>query len=100
MNLDGTIIYSNVISVNGKIAGAGIHLYPNPVLSNVTVSFATVSNNASLNVYTTDGKLVTSTNLIEGSTQTTVDVSTLKSGKYILSINNGTEKETTVLIKQ
>ena len=100
ISMDGSFTYSNVISVNGKIMGTGIHIYPNPVLANVTVSYNKVSNNASLLVYTTDGKLVTSSKLIEGSTQTTVDVSTLKSGKYVLTMNDGTEKQSTVLIKQ
>ena len=99
-NTDGSFTYSNVISVNGKAVATGVHIYPNPVLSNVTVSYAKVSNNASLLIYTTDGKLVTSSTLIEGSTQTTMDVSTLKTGKYMLTMNDGTEKQTTVLIKQ
>ena len=99
-NMDGTFSYSNVISVNGKLTGTGVHIYPNPVFSNVTVSYNKVSGNASLLVYTTDGKFVTTSKLTEGSTQTTVDVSALKSGKYILTLNDGTEKQSTVLIKQ
>ena len=99
-NLDGTYTYSNIISVNGKKIGTGINIYPNPALSNITVSYNKVSNNASILVYTTDGKLVNTSMLIEGSTQTTLDVSTLKTGKYILTMNDGTEKQSTFLIKQ
>ena len=99
-NLDGSYTYSNVISVNGKKIGTGINIYPNPASSNITVSYVKVSNNATINVYTTDGKLVTTSKLVEGSSQTTLDVSTLKSGKYVLTMNDGTEKQSTVLIKQ
>ena len=99
-NLDGSYTYSNVISVNGKKIGTGINIYPNPASSNITVSYVKVSNNATINIYTTDGKLVTTSKLVEGSSQTTLDVSTLKSGKYVLTMNDGTEKQSTVLIKQ
>ena len=100
MNTDGLFTYSNIISVNGKLSGYGLNIYPNPASSNITLSYTKVSGNATLMVYITDGKLVSSSRLVEGSSQTTLDVSTLKTGKYILTLNDNGEKQSTVLLKQ
>jgi len=98
-NLDGTFTYSKVISVNGKVSG-GLSIYPNPAAANITVSYTKVSNNATLLVHSTDGKLLTSSKLVEGSSQTTIDVNELKTGKYILTIVDNDDKQSTVLIKK
>jgi len=51
-------------------------------------------------VHSTDGKLLTSSKLVEGSSQTTIDVNELKTGKYILTIVDNEDKQSTVLIKK
>lgn len=98
-DLDGQVTYSKVISVNGKLSGTGINIYPNPAAASITLSYARVSANATVSIYTTDGKLLSNTKLMEGSTQSTLEVNELKSGKYILTLTDNDNKQSTVLIK-
>ena len=98
-DLDGQITYSNVISVNGKLSGTGINIYPNPAAASITLSYAKVSSNASVSIFSTDGKLLSNIKIMEGSTQTTLEVNELKSGKYILTLTDNDNKQSTVLMK-
>lgn len=108
-DLDGTITYSNIVTVmyanTGTLANSGIFIYPNPATSMVNLTVvqpltAGTTNGVSANTATTNamfGIKVVSSNglLIKSSTSSSqswkMDVSALIPGTYVIQvINNNT----------
>ncbi|MFT7156379.1 MAG: hypothetical protein ACI8Q1_001389, partial [Parvicella sp.] len=91
VDFDGQFTYSNIISVT-IITDAGYTIYPNPVnQSSGEYTLNLVNNHSEESKYTVVdhlGKVVlTETNLSEGFNQ--VDISSLATGLYFVSIQNG-----------
>ncbi|MBK0383572.1 T9SS type A sorting domain-containing protein [Pedobacter sp. SD-b] len=98
---DGTIVYSYIIAQQ-PIVGAedqSISLYPNPAISEVTVSYPPATANSLLRIYGTDGKLYAEYPLLKESIFKKVDVSNLKSGYYIVIYNNSSTSKSLKFIK-
>jgi hypothetical protein len=90
VNLNSAFSYSKVIVINSK-ASAAFGIYPNPVKDQAVVSHAKAGTNASITLYTSEGKRLFSQQVEAGSLQTTVDLSGLLNGNYVLRYrNNGT----------
>ncbi len=70
-------------------------IYPNPVINNATLSFdLSSSQNAYLSVYDLSGKLVKTQvlkNLTKGKNEVNIDCSHLSKGTYVLSLQSGSQ---------
>ena len=79
----------------------GLNIYPNPMLSNVTIEYGTTVKSAAvktINIYAVSGsKVYTST---FNSAKTTISVATLPKGVYIFTVEEGTNRFTKKLVKQ
>lgn len=99
IDADGKYSYSKTIVVNNKLKNA-ITVYPNPAKSTVTISYKQLNENATLNVVTIDGKQVLTQKLSANNTQHILNVHTLTSGTYILTIQDGKTTHTQKFTKQ
>jgi pectin methylesterase-like acyl-CoA thioesterase len=99
LDKDGTFKYSRVVVVNSKLKGL-VTVYPNPSVSSITVTHEKAMANAIVEIRMIDGRKVVSQQLEQNSLQTSIDLSKLASGSYLLTIINGQEKTTVPFVKQ
>lgn len=97
---DGKYSYSKTITVNTKKSSIKLDIFPNPVASNLTVSHEKATVNAAIKVVTVDGKVVLTRNLQAGATQSTIDVSKLIKGNYLVVFTNDDNTSSTQFVKQ
>jgi len=98
---DGSFTYSKVITINPKKQSTPkLDIFPNPVASNLTVSHEKAAANAAIKVVTVDGKVVLTRNLQAGATQSTIDVSKLIKGNYLVVFTNDGATSSTQFVKQ
>ena len=100
---DGTqkvYVVNFTVSTNiAELPEAGmIKLYPNPVSSSLHVELPTTSENAELFVYNMAGQMMMSQKL--SSQVSTIDVSHLEKGVYIIRYISGTEQGRSMFVKQ
>jgi len=81
-----------VDALNGieSILNSKVKVYPNPVIDKAQISLDKVYDKATVNVESISGSTVQTFNLA-GISQTTVDLSTLPKGFYIVRVNSGRE---------
>jgi hypothetical protein len=91
VDLDGQFDLSAIVSVN-MLASAALSFYPNPVQSQALVQYPKATRTADYKVVSIDGRIMKSGKLQENSTQMNLNLSELKSGSYILIINNNGEQ--------
>ena len=96
---DGSFKYSNIISINGK-EGVKVDLYPNPAKNVLIVSHPKAEDKAVATVTGINGKRILVQNIAAGATQTTLDVSKLSAGTYIVVYDNGNSSTTATFVKQ
>lgn len=85
LTADGKVTYSNVVAVTPK-KSLGLDVFPNPVKNNLVINYKTLSKNASLSITSLEGKNLHNTSIKAGTNQTSIDVSTLKNGTYIVTL--------------
>jgi hypothetical protein len=92
VNNYGTYFYSDTILIQD-----GFFIYPNPTSQQLVINYA-AANNAIISIYNLAGQKVLSmpTN---GQTKTTIDVSNLTDGTYMIRYNSDTETLTNKFIK-
>lgn len=73
---------STTMALNEK--NTEIHVFPNPTSDYITVSINEVNRGSSIEVYNINGSLITSK--VAKSTETTIDISDLSTGLYILKL--------------
>ena len=66
-----------------------ITLYPNPTASTITLAINTDKTNMLVHIYSMDGKLVKTTNVVNGNNL--IDTSALSAGTYIYNVQTDTE---------
>ena len=98
-SLDGKSSYSNVISVSNKRSDNLLSIYPNPVLNSLTLIHTGAEDRAVIKISTADGKVITNYAVAKGATQTSIDVSHLQKGNYILLYENKGEAIATKFVK-
>lgn len=96
---DGKSSYSKVVTLNTK-KSPKLEIFPNPVVNNLTVSHEKATGNAVIKIATVDGKIIMTKNLQEGATQSTIDVSKLLKGNYLVLVVNDGNANSTQFIKQ
>lgn len=97
---DGTTFCSGTISAGPEQADILI-AYPMPAQSEITLQHPLVTDKGLVSVYTQEGNLVMTVPSSNGSLQTTLDLSYLKPGVYILRFDTGKGKvESMRIVKQ
>ncbi|HET8828590.1 MAG TPA: T9SS type A sorting domain-containing protein, partial [Pelobium sp.] len=95
---DGKFTYSDIVSVN-VTGGTSVSVYPNPTTDALNVGHGEGSN-GSLSIFDLQGKSMISQALVNGSTNTAVNVANLTPGTYVLSIQNAGQQSTVKFIKK
>jgi hypothetical protein len=98
---DGTFGYSNQISFKNGTSTLVFRVFPTVVSSRTDVQHGTVTGNEVITLTSADGRLVRSLRPATGSLKTTVEMSDLRAGLYVLKYRaaNG-NTETVKLVKQ
>jgi len=92
MDYDGKSEYSNIVSVEMKNGGSGIHFFPNPATGSVTLALETdYSGEATLTLYDLTGKqMKTATLSLEGGAfRTDIGLGSLPTGIYMAQVQAG-----------
>lgn len=101
VDLDGKYKFSTIISFSNGNSMALLRAYPLPARNQVTLQHGTIEGKAQIMVASEDGRVVKRVVPSTGSMQTSIDLSTLKAGLYLLRLesSNG-EVQTLKLVKQ
>jgi hypothetical protein len=99
-DLDGRFTYSNVVFIRIGKNAAGIKVYPNPATDVLVAEHAPATENTVINIYTADGKLLISKKAAAGSVKTSVNVTSLNTGKYLIAVSDDNGKSTMNFIRQ
>lgn len=99
VDIDGSFIYSAVISATRQFANLAFKAYPNPATELIQVEFPDNTNPAFILVMDLQGRLLLSQHLLPES-NCSVNVSQLHSGIYILWIVQGKQKWSQQFTKQ
>lgn len=104
---DSTVtLYLSVSSVPDTTQGLEeytldkIHIYPNPTKSNVVIDLSSITANIDIYLYDASGKMIKSYDNIHGLQLFDIDLSSLPSGTYYLSMKSPSFFKQTKIIKQ
>jgi energy-coupling factor transporter ATP-binding protein EcfA2 len=96
---DGSFKYSSVIVMNAK-SGIKLDIYPNPAINNLVITHPQSTVNSTVKIINIDGKNLITQNLQNGATQSTIDVSKLIKGNYLVVFENDGTRSATQFVKQ
>jgi len=96
---DGRSSYSGVVSINGKVP-VNLSVFPNPVVNNLVLSHPKAADNAIIKIVSLNGSVVATYNVQRDAIQSSIDVSKLSKGNYIVIYNNGQQQQTIKILKQ
>ena len=99
MDLDGKFTYSH-IELATVYLNAGFSVQPNPVISNLTLTHSEVKDKAVLVIFNLQGQKVLSMDVTKGAKVSSIDVSELSTGSYLLSFKNGAEHQSIQFVKE
>jgi hypothetical protein len=97
MGKDGASIYSDVLAVKGVMK---INVYPNPVKSQLVMQHPQAEAGATVQVVGINGRQLFTQNIQQGAVQTTVDVSKLIPGNYLIVLNMNGHRQSKSFIKK
>lgn len=90
VDIDGSSKYTPVIRVTGPGKTTGqIQLYPMPANDHVYVQHDKAPAKVMITVYTLEGKLIKQVQAIPNTYQTSLDISDLKAGMYVVKYDEG-----------
>lgn len=96
---DGKFTTSHIVVVSFK-SKVILNAYPNPTNDILNLIHETAGKNASIKITGADGKVVITQPVAESITNSSVNVSSLVAGTYIMIFRNGTSTSTIKFIKQ
>ena len=96
---DGQAFYSAIVSISGKLP-TRISVFPNPVINNLVLSHPKAADDAVIKIVSLNGSLVASYKVQKDAVQTSVDVSKLAKGNYIVIFHNAQQLQTIKILKQ
>ncbi len=102
IDADGVFKYSNVVVVNLPNLNPSVlslSAYPNPTTNSITISHAIAGLGAKLTALTIDGKTVFTKMVEKDAAQSTMDVSTLPTGVYLLVYRNNNQSNSLRFVK-
>ena len=98
ISVDGSYNVSNIVLVT-KATRNNISVYPNPTTSLVYITHGIANTGAKAEIFSADGKLVLTQKLQQNLTQSSLDVSKMAPGSYLLRVTNGNDVSTNEIIK-
>ena len=96
---DGKFKYSNIVAVQSG-NNTSLSISPNPVQNVFTISYPQLGTEASIWLFSTDGKQVLQQKLAPGSSASLINVQGIAAGMYELILINGDEKKSIKFVKQ
>ncbi|HEY0678234.1 MAG TPA: T9SS type A sorting domain-containing protein, partial [Chitinophagaceae bacterium] len=96
---DGSVTFSNIVSINAKPVTT-VRLRTNPVRDLIFLEHPPSLAGTRLHFYDITGSLVRQHNIPELTTLTTLDVSTIPAGVYVVTITGKTIRETLKIVKR
>lgn len=96
---DGRSSYSGVVSITGKIP-VNLSVFPNPVVNSLVLSHPKAVDGATIKIISMNGAVVAAYNVQKDAIQSSVDVSKLSKGNYIVIFNNAAKQQTVKILKQ
>jgi len=96
---DGKSFYSAIVSINGKLP-TKINVFPNPVVNNLVLSHPKAGDGALIKIVSLNGSVVATHSVQKDAVQTSVDVSKLAKGNYIVIFSNAQQQQTIKILKQ
>jgi hypothetical protein len=89
VDFDGKYGYSTVVMVKGGSSTILLKAFPSPFINKLSVQHGTASANSLITINSEDGRVVKSVIPVIGTQQTEIDLSTAKSGLYLVRYRNG-----------
>ncbi|MGZ4033518.1 MAG: T9SS type A sorting domain-containing protein [Bacteroidia bacterium] len=90
---------STSTGINNLTMDNSISIYPNPASENITINFTSSSKNNSLKIYDVTGRLVKNISNVK-SGESSINISDLKNGLYLLNLQEGNNYLTKRFVKQ
>ena len=100
IDLDGKYAYSIVVSLKGQQSNVMMKAFPMPVQNQVTIQHNSATNNSKIEIVSADGRMIKSVSVSSGSQQSSVDLSSIKTGVYVVRYINNDNVESLKIIKQ
>jgi len=104
VDVDGKIKLSNIVAVNVGVGATGtLRIYPNPVGSNLLISFQSdLSSDNAAQILSIDGQVLLRAkgNIREINQELNNNISRLKAGIYLFDISNSREHQSVRFVKQ
>jgi hypothetical protein len=99
-NFNGKVIYCiPPTGVNEVLSGANVSVFPNPASNELNISLPANGNTTNVSIFNVIGEVVFTENIIANGTTTNFDISTLKSGVYIVKlVSEGSEYSTKLFV--
>lgn len=98
---DGKYGLSTIVKLKGGKSGIVLRAYPSPAQNNVTIQHGTAASASRISISSQDGRLVKSIIPSAGAQQTSVDLSAMQAGMYLVRFDAGNgEVETLKIVKQ
>ncbi len=95
---DGSFKFSSVIVMNAK-SSIKLDVYPNPATNNLVITHPQSTVNSTVKIINLDGKNMLTQNMQIGATQSTIDVSKLIKGNYLVVFENDGIRSATQFVK-
>ncbi len=92
IDIDGKYSYSNIVTVNGKQTYK-LLISPNPASHNIAVSHIKAKQGSVIGIFSINGSLISMQSIREGAIQTSIDISRIPAGNYLLVFENEGKKE-------
>ncbi|HEY8898410.1 MAG TPA: T9SS type A sorting domain-containing protein, partial [Niastella sp.] len=94
---DGVKITSDVLSVKGVVK---LNLYPNPVQNSLVMQHPVAEAGTTVQLVSIDGRQLFTQNVQQGAVQTTLNVSKLIPGNYMVVFNMNGQRQSKTFIKK
>jgi YbbR domain-containing protein len=94
---DGSKISSDVLAVKGVVK---INVYPNPVQSQLVMQHPVAEAGATVQLVSVDGRQLFTQNIQQGAVQTTINVSKLIAGNYLVVFNMNGQRQSKAFVKK
>jgi hypothetical protein len=97
---DGKYGYSTIVQVKGQQSSVVLKAFPIPVQNQLTIQHGTAGKNNKIELVSADGRLMKSVLVIAGTQQTNVDMSSVRTGVYVVRFIDDANVESLKLVKQ
>ena len=100
VDYDGNATYSNIVTVTFTDVAPIFRIFPNPAINNINISLPLSTATSVIDVFDLNGKKVLEKQISSNTVSQSLDVSTLATGVYQVTLFQGIQKQTVKLVKQ